>query len=91
MARLLIVIAAAVACLAVGATAFDENHAFRAPVVELPQLAKPVPSSFASISSRRSLLGRDRDGRHRDPSKSDWDKRKGVTGDTEKVFVQGEP
>lgn len=87
MARLLTVTAfAAAACLlaAAGAAAYDENHAFRAPVVELPQLAKAEPIEFGRIAARRQLLAVD-------PSKSAWNQRLGIRRDTEARFGQGEP
>ena len=72
----------ALCLVAAGAAAYDENHAFRAPVVELPQLAKSEPIEFGQIASGRRLL-------RADPSKSLWDKKLGVRRDTDTRFGQG--
>lgn len=85
MVRLLAMTAVTLVALclvAAGAAAYDENHAFRAPVVELPQLAKSEPIEFGQIASGRRLL-------RADPSKSLWDKKLGVGRDTETRFGQG--
>ena len=88
MARMLTLNALAAAAgllllAASGATAYDENHAFRAPLVELPQLAKTTPVEFHRIAARRALLAAD-------PSKSEWNQKLGVERDTETRFGQGE-
>lgn len=85
MARMLAMTTVTVVALclvAAEAAAYDENHAFRAPVVELPQLAKSEPIEFGQIASGRRLL-------RADPSKSLWDKKLGVRRDTETRFGQG--